>query len=500
MNNSNHIIEKVFLEVNTSRLETAHSIKNNISEFLKNELFPRLEVLFNEYDLDKTIVRFDEININLSVEKWKDFEGSKYEITKKIEDKIKLHIQPKLIEQKLELANSEDIQKNSFAKNYQAIFLYFLENGCLPWFGKEEHIYEFIEVESWRKSLANSGFIKKLLELFGRKKNLADRFVNQFSDDITLAFLAKINAKIEDNKEQILNFLGKTNFKIKQLFLKLLFQISISGEINLTKNSLQVFFHKIGQLKITSPKKSEFKNIDGIVKLLPKILTERVLEDSHFFEITSIFKVKNTSENEMISSLLKLEVLSNSENLLEESEVNQNEGEPAFFENERNEIAVQNAGLILLHPFLKHFFVNTGIADKNGTLLKNKLDLAVQSLHFLATGNENVFEGDLVFEKFLCGVPLKRPVPKLSLLTDEIREEAYVLLKEVVKHWTALKNTSPDGLRQMFIQRTGKLIQLENKYKLLVERKTVDILLDKINWNISIVKLPWLEELVIVEW
>ena len=92
MKNANHIIDKVFLEVNTSELETAHFIKNNISQFLKDELFPRLEVLFEEYNLPEDILRFNELSINLSIENGKDLKAIKYEIEKQIDLQIKQSI------------------------------------------------------------------------------------------------------------------------------------------------------------------------------------------------------------------------------------------------------------------------------------------------------------------------------------------------------------------------------------------------------------------------
>ena len=128
------------------------------------------------------------------------------------------------------------------------------------------------------------------------------------------------------------------------------------------------------------------------------------------------------------------------------------------------------------------------------------VDLAVQSLHYLATGNENEFEGNLIFEKFMCGVPLKTPVQKQSQLTEQIKNEANELLTEVVRNWPALKNTSADGLRQMFIQRDGKLFQEEAKYRLIVERKAQDLLLESLSWNIAVIKLPWISNILFTEW
>jgi hypothetical protein len=171
-----------------------------------------------------------------------------------------------------------------------------------------------------------------------------------------------------------------------------------------------------------------------------------------------------------------------------------------FFENHIPEIAVQNAGLVILHPFLKYFFYLLKITNKLGEIIPSKREVAVQTLHYLATGSEEFFEGNLVLEKFLCGMPLNMPVPKQSLLTSRIRKEAEIMLSEVIKNWPALKNTSPAGLRQMFIQRDGKLIQNNKNCKLIIERKTQDILLEKLSWNISIIKLNWLSEMLYVEW
>jgi hypothetical protein len=171
-----------------------------------------------------------------------------------------------------------------------------------------------------------------------------------------------------------------------------------------------------------------------------------------------------------------------------------------FFEKEKDEIAVLNAGLVILHPFLKSFFSELKITDSKGKIKQDKTHVAVQLLHFLATGNENVFEGNLVFEKFLCGIALKTAIQKESLLTSKIRKESKILLEAVVKNWPALKNTSPEGLRQMFLQRKGILIQNEHSFKLIVERMTPDVLLEKLSWNLSLIKLPWMQKLLYIDW
>ena len=138
--------------------------------------------------------------------------------------------------------------------------------------------------------------------------------------------------------------------------------------------------------------------------------------------------------------------------------------------------------------------------DEKDRLKGSARQVAVQVLHFLATSNREFFEGNLVFEKFLCGVSLSTSMEKECLLTEKIMTESIALLQQVIRYWPALKNSSPEWLQQLFLQRKGKLIQDKGRVKLLVERKSQDILLDKLDWNISVVKIPWRKGLLFVEW
>ena len=135
MNNSSHIIEKVFLEVETSNIKTANSIKDNINAFLMDELFPKLEKLFDKYNLSDTIVRFDELNINISSEEPDNLDGIKYDFESQIREKLEKYFNYEASEVKSELLNSEPIKsgikKTSITNNSESIFLFFLENGYL---------------------------------------------------------------------------------------------------------------------------------------------------------------------------------------------------------------------------------------------------------------------------------------------------------------------------------------------------------------------------------
>jgi len=159
---------------------------------------------------------------------------------------------------------------------------------------------------------------------------------------------------------------------------------------------------------------------------------------------------------------------------------------------------IENAGLVLLHPFLPRCFVALGIADQD-TLLQPERALCL--LHYLNTGQTVPPEYELILPKILCNMPLEVPVEANVKLTTAEKEEAAALLEAVVQHWEALRNTSIDGLRGTFLVRSGKVsLRDDGDWLLQVEPKSYDILLDQLPWSIGLIKLPWMERMLWVQW
>ena len=50
------------------------------------------------------------------------------------------------------------------------------------------------------------------------------------------------------------------------------------------------------------------------------------------------------------------------------------------------------------------------------------------------------------------------------------------------------------------MQREGVLQMTEGGWQLRVERKTHDVLIDKIPWGMSAINTPWMEHVIYVEW
>ena len=158
------------------------------------------------------------------------------------------------------------------------------------------------------------------------------------------------------------------------------------------------------------------------------------------------------------------------------------------------------AGAVLLAQFLRPFFQKLNLLD--GVSWKDKASQykGVQLIRFLCTGEQYTPEYSLVLEKLLCGIPVEEPVPLDAALQQEELDEALVLLQAIIEHWQALRNTSVEGLRNSFLVRDGSLSRNDGHWLLQVERKTMDVLLEKLPWGYTTITLPWNNYLIYVEW
>lgn len=163
---------------------------------------------------------------------------------------------------------------------------------------------------------------------------------------------------------------------------------------------------------------------------------------------------------------------------------------------------VQNAGVVLLHPFVFICFDALGWLENGRFIHETARQKAVLMWHYLATGNNRADEYELTLAKLLSGLPLQTPfLGELILLTEAEKEEAEALLRAAISHWSALKNTSPDGLRAEFLQREGKIEPGPfGGYTLTVEQRPSDVLLNSLPWGMSLVKLGWMNEIIYVNW
>jgi hypothetical protein len=167
-------------------------------------------------------------------------------------------------------------------------------------------------------------------------------------------------------------------------------------------------------------------------------------------------------------------------------------------------IYIANAGLILASPFLPQLFQSLEMLEQTEAgakrLIPEQVSRAVHLLQSLVDGRTSAPEPLLCLNKLLCGVPLPTPIERVIEPTPRERDLCRALLTSMIANWPIIRNTSVEGLQETFLQREGRLQQKPDGWRLVVQRKTLDVLLDRIPWSISTIIHPWMPAPIFVTW
>lgn len=444
-----NFIKKVEIEVNTRSNSLGMHLKDKLDAFFKEQIFPEIDGYFSSIQKnDSKIIRIDTILIDINFEEKSSLDELKSLIISQLKQKINYE---NILDKK-----PGDFTIISTEQNEIEAFFHFLKNGLLPWWFDSKNNFE----DSVLKQLKTEKEISKKLKVFFSKPQIRKRLINQFDDrqlfKITSIYLNTL-------KEE--NFKGKIPPQYRLQFWEALLNYSIFEN----KKHVEKIFQNI-----------PLKDVLKMLEISAKTFGLKIpLNENNFQEIKSKDKISEKIEKE-------------------NEGLDQNNSKDKIV-TDRDGILIKNAGLILLHPFLKTFFEKLDFLA--GRLIKaEKIDEAIHILHYLATGRERVYEYELLFEKFLCNVPIHKSINRHITISKEQKIACEVLLQAVLEHWSALKSTSTKIIQNEFFQREGKLIISEEKQSLIVERKAPDILLDKLPWNIHLIKIPWREKILFVEW
>lgn len=163
-------------------------------------------------------------------------------------------------------------------------------------------------------------------------------------------------------------------------------------------------------------------------------------------------------------------------------------------------VVVGNAGLVLTAPYLPRLFDLLGLLDKGRFSGPGAQLRAARLLQFLVDERGDAPDYMLALNKVLCGLDMKQSVHRDIDVTNSEREAIEGLLKGMIENWKALKSTSINGLRESFLKRGGILSHDHVGWRLQVEPKAFDMLLEQLPWSYSIIKHAWMEEVIHVDW
>lgn len=281
-----------------------------------------------------------------------------------------------------------------------------------------------------------------------------------------------------------------------RLFFEKIYAKAIDGDENFS----EAFINKLY-------KNERLKTFTDFKILVSELIEENIIKSKKISRerqllINKINKYLNSNENDADKLLSLLERMLSAKNIfITDTEVDKSSTSLSFLNQQEDKISINNAGLILLHPYLQFVFFELGFINEAKQFISFKAQQkAVLFLQFLINGKYKHQEHLLVLNKILCGFPINMPVKIKHQFTAAEKKAGEEILDSFIEHWSVLRNTSRRGLIESFINRKGLIQKTGENFLVQVEKNSIDILLDSLPFGIRTIKLPWNEYIIYTEW
>lgn len=164
-------------------------------------------------------------------------------------------------------------------------------------------------------------------------------------------------------------------------------------------------------------------------------------------------------------------------------------------------IYVDNAGVVLAGPYIPMLFDRLRLTRAGRFVDDAAVERAIHLLQFMVDGEEVAApEHRLALNKLLCGLDFRTPLSREFRIEDHERETIESLLKAMIERWSIIGRTSVAGLRESFFQRQGALTAEAEAWRLKVQPRAFDMLIDQIPWGFTTQRMPWMAQVLYVDW
>ncbi len=475
MTSAYHIIHRVNLDLEAPDEPTARLMQDEAVGIFYNWILPKLEQLLDRLIPKNVVFRLDSLDLDLDRLDAATFEEDfGAALLRGFEEKIEQLVAASPHQQaKEEITPVATLTED---ERHLAILLFFLTTGSLPWWSERTADVLQEEVLTGLPVFAQPAALERLFTLLGSNTAALERLLLQFSFDFVICLItALLKGRNQTGPED-------------------------SPAIN-------EYLKKVAAIRSSrgfADPKPQQELLTGIIRRLAAATAASARSGSEWHPLQELEAISRELADAQAHSSHTFSSLEQSQSTTKQpasgSDGKKPEPLPEKTRNEQDGIYTEHAGLVLLHPFLEYYFKEFKLLHLEGFQNTGARNIAVHLLQYLATGRENPPEYLLTFEKFLCDADLLTPVPRYLHLTEAMKEESEKLLQAAISHWKALKHTSPEGLREGFLQRSGKLMLSNFQNRLIVEKKSHDVLLNYLPWGYGIIRLPWLKQPLIVDW
>lgn len=370
----------------------------------------------------------------------------------------------------------------------RALFLVYVGDGKIP----PELLLEGVPVEkpaivAWLKKIMTqkpAWLYKLLVQTIGNPAAIT-RLTEVFDEKSTEHFFEFLSHKhpailpwIRQMREQSKNWFEST--KDKTLMLKTLAAIAIKPTLDV--ENVYLYFLRL-HLKLAE---KEFgKTPDTWLEFWQKSAPEVTLQPEKFAAALKLMEqqIDNRKSRPDFSKYFDMDTERSSGSKFTEK------------------VMVNNAGIVLMNPFLAQLFKVTELLDEKRQFKSQQhVWQAIQMLNYAVTKQKTTQEHTTFLSKIICGMEPDWLPPDENSFDEKHIPIIESMLQALIGQWTALGKSSNDNLRGSFLFRSGLLFDEGNRWTLTVEQKPWDILVEKIPWTIGLIKLPWMKKRIQVTW
>lgn len=558
MNNQKHTVKKFVMDFKLGEKDDSFQFAERMRSVYYEQAVEIMDEVFSEVCGKDEHIFFDRLELDLGRIRYVDFERN---FKEKLRSAVKKIIAEKIEvtrngnrAKKFGSASTKkfyDDEKDETAEpqvlpdvEYKlALIEYFIEHSILPWWAETSEVdFDMLVLELIS---AEPEKIKKLFMKSFNEPVYVDRIIRQFKKDTVEKIIVTINpaevveaisllkellvvtkeleaqnkifvkhpARLEELLyRELMLVVAKENVdgKLTSEFLeRVLLTLASFSEMSVLK-FLEIFFEHIEQ---PEQRQKQFgtviashvkKFIDTKTFAVKSKQTPAKQKEGKRKTAAADSKIESRAEEEMKKERTKSRT--------EQETISKKDAKkilpPGKIEEEKEEgtelfdtdIFISNAGLVLLNPFLKHFFTELSLIDDDGFKNIEAQNKAAHLLQYIISGSGENAEHLLPLNKILCGLDVSFPVSKKVEINEAEKKLCTELIEAVIKNWSMLKNISSQGFVESFLKREGILRIKEDEFFLRVERKAYDILLTQIPWSYNTIKLSWMKKLLRVEW
>lgn len=510
----NHLIHRQVLELRYSDERKAKTAINEWGERFQNDWIPIIEEALDELDQVGKWIRLDCVAIDL---------GSIREnltpdlIRKKLKEILIASISREI--PRFENENSNSLFTQDEGKEFE-LLVYLLLNGRKPWWASQSEKEGIRNLCKQLISEKNTKFLSWLRSgsftpsMLSRLKNHLEK--NEISEILSLTFPEKLQQSVNLFQSLISSLSPEVHSGV---VLEKILEIGIMEAFFISENqvnnpvSMWIKVELLGQL---GSKTSSTPSQEALTKLLVMLIPPGMHQKSKVEKVwakwiqTPVYKkAARLNRNQMdfgkIEKTNLLESLKN-EKIKKELDARQKLGGKLFNTTFSKSLItdetllISNSGLVLAAPFLPFFFKGLGLVENKQFISPGAQNRAALLLQAMLDDSFYYEESDVLLNKILCGISPSEPIEVSFSPTIAEKEEINNLLNSMASRWTALKSTSGTSMARGFFPREGSLKQVNQGYELKVPRHSIDILLNRLPWTISIIKLPWMNETLFTEW